>query len=189
MLQFLVFASNSSRHKTTGTSRLKMLFCKEPTLPIDIALPTAQEPFMVDTEKRSATFTLLQLRALKHSHNCVFAHDNHSDVQHEIGDFVRVFIPAGRTARASKLLCRYYSSYRVARKVSPAHYDVASQRRRQKASFVTHVRRMRRCHDCNDLYSDTNDEDDVGWIPTACRKRAVQAIKGSCYKGSYLGPA
>lgn len=53
VLQFVIFAASTSEHDTTGESPFKPLYSREPTLPLEIALPTLRVPFLQDIEKRT----------------------------------------------------------------------------------------------------------------------------------------
>lgn len=83
--QFVVFASNTSRHDTTGSFPFELLFGRDRTLPLDIALPTAQEPFVQDVEKRRRDLHAAANSRIETKQNYTFAQDDHPDVQFAVG--------------------------------------------------------------------------------------------------------
>lgn len=50
------------------------------------------------------------------------------------------------------------------------NYEVETQGKRRKTSFITHVSKIKPFRDRNELYVDPGDEDGEGWIPTARKK-------------------
>jgi len=164
-LQFVVFASNTSIHDTTNESPFKMLFGREPTLPVDITLPTVSQPITQDLEKRMTDMHVAAQARIERRQNYVYATDDHPEVEYEPGDFVLVFNPTGKKGKATKLLSRFYGPYRVARTCGPVNYEVETQGKRRTSAFVTHVSKMKRFYDRNEMYIDSEDEDGEGWIP------------------------
>ena len=110
-LQYLIFAFNTSKHDVTKTPPFKMLYGPDPTLPIDIVMPTVADPFVKDLQSKMTDIHATALARIEQRQNYFYANDDRPDVQFQPGDFVLVFNPAGKLGKATKLLSRYYGPY------------------------------------------------------------------------------
>lgn len=100
--------------------------------------------------------------------NYVYAHDEHPDVEYKLGTLCWSSTHQGR--KVEQLLSRYHGLYRVIRKVTNVNYVVETRGKRRRASFVTHVSKMKPFRDRNEMFVDTDDEEDEGCQPVARRK-------------------
>lgn len=88
-----------------------MLYGREPTLPLDIALPTNPKQFVRDAKERMKDRHASANAHIECKKNHVYAHDDHYNVEFNMRDFVLVFSPVGKNGRAIKLLSQFYVSY------------------------------------------------------------------------------
>ncbi|XP_055351568.1 uncharacterized protein LOC129597891 isoform X2 [Paramacrobiotus metropolitanus] len=174
VLPFVVFATNTSKHDTTKESPFKLLYGREPTLPVDIAFPTVADAFVYDVGERMEALHAKANARIEGKQNYLHAHDDHPEVTYKDGDYVLVFNPAGKRGKATKLLSRFYGPYRVLRQTSPVNYEVETCGiRKRRNVFVTHVSKMKLFKDRNEMFVDSEDEDGEGWIPVARPKQLV----------------
>ena len=151
--------SNFRVHDVTEESPFKMLFGREPTLPVDIALPTIGEPWFYDVGQRISDMQAAAQCRIERHWNYVHATNDHPEVEYHPGEYVLVSYQAGKCRKASKLLSRFYGPYRVISKTSPVNYEVETRGKRWKATFLTHVSQMKRFYARNEMYVDSKSDD------------------------------
>ena len=158
IVDFVVFAYNTSRQESTGASPFLLLYGREAVLPIDVALgnnpdskklgePVSYSSYLQDLSTRLVTIReIVKRRLIVVQAKQKKCYDKHrKSVSYVPGDLVWIYRPLRKKGRSEKLLHRFHGPYKVVEKLSDLNYFITPASGRRQNIERVHVSSMKRC--------------------------------------------
>lgn len=156
VVDFVVFAYNTSRQESTGVSPFYLLYGREAILPVDVALGNNPVPVKCDeassAQLRDLATRLANIREIvKRRLILVRArqkrrYDLHrKSVTYATDDLVWIYRPDRKKGRSEKLLHRYHGPYKIVQKISDLNYVITLVGGRRKNQLRVHVSSLKPC--------------------------------------------
>lgn len=122
------------------------MFAREATLPSEAALDSVE----CNTDAVEVRERALRMRAIavdnihkRQAWDKKRYDRNHRELEFEVGDQVKVFIPIRKVGRSEKLLLRWFGPYTVLRKIGDVNYEIQSGKKKD----IVHISRMLKYND------------------------------------------
>ena len=143
-LPYVTFAFNSSIQESTRSSPHRLLFGREPRLPIDILLRapvscvfTQDFALNVEDARFLASENVKDIQLKNKFHYDL----KRSDKQFKIGDEVLVYTPVRKVGKSEKLLHRFYGPFTIVEQKSPVNFRV--ENKESKRREIVHISRLK----------------------------------------------
>ena len=157
VVDFVVFAYNTSRQESTGASPFYLLYGREAVLPVDVALGNSPDRVHCDHPssyrlRHLATHLTSIREQVKRRLIMVQAKQKRRydrrrrSVSYAVGDLVWIYKPERKKGRSEKLLHRFLGPFTVSRKINELNYIVVPMGRRRRRAERVHVSSMKKCH-------------------------------------------
>lgn len=145
-LPSVLFAYNTSVNKSTKFSPFELIYGRQATLPLDIAL---SKPNSETQDKRLSKIKEWRDRASNNLKEAqlkmkTYFDKKRTDVKFKIGDKVMLHIPARKVGRTDKLDAKYHGPLTIKRIISDVNYEVEGRlSSRKKYCDVVHIERLK----------------------------------------------
>ena len=146
ILPKVVFAYNTSQQKTTKESPFKLLYNRDPILPIDVTLKLPKRFLFGEKYKKSMENCreLVKIRVQNaQERQKSYYNERHKNVRFEINELVGLYTPSRELGLSEKLLPKFTGPYRVIKRLTPVTYeiqDINPPRKKRQA----HIKRLKR---------------------------------------------
>jgi hypothetical protein len=150
-LPYAVFAYRTAVQTSTKYSPYFLLYGREPRTPLDITLlpdpprtPKSTDEFVSNFQQRLSDAYRLAHDNIEvaQSRQTFQFNKNKKDVEFQVGDKVRLWIPNIKKGQTKKLLSNWHGPYEILKRVSPLTYQV-SVFGNSKMHGIIHVSRMK----------------------------------------------
>lgn len=146
-LNKLIFAYNSAVQVTTGESPYKLLFGREPKLPIDVTfkLPNQNRFLQMTKDSYDECVNFVRIRVSDAQSTQKKEYDiRHRDVSFEVNDLIGVRTPKREKGKSTKLFPKFSGPYKVTRVVTPVTYEVKPVDSKRGKPMMVHVQRIKK---------------------------------------------
>jgi hypothetical protein len=150
VVDFVVFAYNTSRQEKTGLTPFFLLYGREAMFPIDVSLGRNPNPVVksensaqnirglsnrlsVIREQMKRRLIVVQAKQIKR-----YDH-NRRTVRYAVGDLVWIHRPLRKMGRSQKLLHPFFGPYKVVQQINELNYVVVPVNERKKTRDRVHV--------------------------------------------------
>ena len=140
---FVTFAYNTAIQDSTRLSPFMIIFAREATLPSDAALTEGDE--VTDTLQLREKALAIRATAVENLHkrqekDKVRFDKKHRDLEFNVGDKVKIFIPVRKVGRSEKLLLKWFGPYKITGKIGEVDYEI--EKKGGKKRDTVHVSRI-----------------------------------------------